>query len=352
MQLVSLVLVLSLSDGTAAGRSSMLNALSSSLDPRLVSIKPRVLGAAKPETLDRLSERHPVAQVEWLSPVRAELRVALRPREWTSRTLTFSKKDPVSERAKSIAYAVAAMMPQWRPEQPSPPQPLEVVPLSPRDFEPSFEPDAGAPSPEEGALALEAGAPLPDAGEPEVQPEVDAGPEPEPEPAPVAAAVEDPPGPISPRGLVALSAVGTVVAPLVGAGVDVALCRLSWCFGVAGAFGAGELIEAQASRVEVRALATVGLRSAPWWQGRLGVAARVGGGAVFHLVTRQGEQLSRWVGAGLAELGPLLRFGWFELALTGGAHVSGRTGIWVGEAQATELPTLTGFARVEVALTW
>ncbi len=348
MELVSLVLVLSLSDGTAAGRPAMLNALSASLDPSLVSIKPRVLGAARPAVLETLSERHPVAQVEWLSPSRAEIRVALRPREWTSRTLSFSKKDPVIERARSIAYAVAAMMPQWRPGKPSVAQPLEVVPLSPRDFEPSFEADAGSQAPDAGVTMPQEEASAGDAGAPEVQREVDAGPEPEP----VAAVVTAPAEPVTLQGFLAASAVVTLVAPLAGAGVDLALCRLSWCWGVAGVVGAGDLIEAQASRLEVRVLATVAFRTTPWWQGRLGVASRLGGGAVFHAVTRQGERHSRWVGAGMAEVGPLLRLGWFELALTGGALASGPTTLWVGSAQVTELPTLMAVARVEMALKW
>lgn len=319
---VSLVLVLSLSDYTASSRSMMLQTIAASLDPQLVVLKPRVLGQMPSTALLKLSEKHPVVEVEWESPGKAVLRAALKPHTWITRTLSFDRRDPLRERAKTIAFTVAAMMPQWQPAEPLAQfETPEVIPLSAGDFEAA----------EATQLAVEI-PPSP------VVEHIDALPQTTPK--------ED-----GVHGFIHASVVGMAPQLLGGGGIEVALCPLSrFCVGVAAWLGAGEL--PQVNRLDLRLQAIAHFRIVPWWNGRLGAALSVAGGALLVSLTRGLEHLSRWVGTGAIEAGPLLRWGVVDFTLTFGMTASGRTRIWVGDAQIFEIPLLSALGRLGFTLRW
>lgn len=325
---MSLLVVLLLSDGTTGGRAPLLDTLSRSLDPALVQLQPRVLGDAPADVLTELSETHPVVEVRWETPRRAVLRAALKPKQWTSRTVEFGAKDPLDERAKTLGFAIAAMMPQWRAESlvVNPPT-LEIVPLSERDFvAPSAPIDAGvvsAPAPvDAGVVAEDAVAPVP---------------------------VVVPPSVSTTRAFVSVHAVGQLPQVLGGGGLDGAWCVVDWlCVGAQVTFGGGAVSTFSVSHVELRVLAIADVRIFPWAL-PLGFTARGGGGTVLVGAIRGTQTLTRWTGAGVVEAGLVLRFGSVDLTLTGGPTFAGATRLFIDEVQVAEIAPVQGALRLGVS---
>lgn len=62
---ITLILILTLSDGTAAGRPVLLRTLHGALDPERAQLKPRVLGDMPPDVLSELAATSPVVEVDW-----------------------------------------------------------------------------------------------------------------------------------------------------------------------------------------------------------------------------------------------------------------------------------------------
>lgn len=313
-----------MSDGTNAGRATLLDTLSRSLDPALVQLQPRVLGDAPHDVLTELSERHPVVEIRWETPRRAVIRAALKPQSWTSRTVEFGARDPLVERAKTLGFAVAAMMPQWRAETAvvNPPL-LEVVPLSESDFAVWAPPvelvDAGVvvAEPEEAA-------PIPEAGGIEARPVVT-------------------------RAFISLLATGQLPQLLGGGGVDGAYCVFDWlCIGAQVTFGGGSVSNGAVSHLELRTLALADVRLFPW-SAPFGLTARGTGGAVMVAATRGSQTLTRWTGTGGFEVGGALRVGRFDVTLTAGPTFSGPTSLVVDGLQVATIAAVQAAARLGVS---
>lgn len=335
MQAVSLVVVLLLSDGTTAGRATLLDTLSRSLDPSLVNLQPRVLGDSPPELLTELSRTHPVVEIRWETPRRAVIRAALKPESWTSRTVEFGAKDPLNERAKTLGFAVAAMMPQWRAETAvADPPMLEVVPLSESDFVAWVAPvDAGVivePEPVDAGVVVEP-------------------PTPNVERAPVETVVRTPepiPSTSVTRGFLAVHTVGRLPQLLGGGGVDGAYCVLEWlCLGAQATFGAGPVSTTSASHLELRVLAIADVRIFPWAI-PLGFTLRAGGGTVLIAAARGTQTVSRWTGTGGVEAGLALRAGRLDFTLTGGPTFSGPTQLFIDDVEVAGIAAVQGALRL------
>lgn len=331
MEAVSLVLVLLLSDGTTAGRATMLDTLSRSLDPALVQLQPRVLGTAPRDVLDELSDTHPVVEIRWENPRRAVLRAALKPREWTTRTVDFGARDPLAERGKTLGFAVAAMLPQWRAQTSvADPPALEVVPLSARDFFVPLLADAGVADVPDAGVVIEPEPPPMDAGVVIVE---------APTPAPTVA-------PAASRGFVSVIATGQLPQVLGGGGVDGAYCVIDWlCVGAQVTVGGGSFPSPAISHLEMRALAIADVRVYPW-ASPFGLTARGSAGAVLIAATRGGQSLTRWTATGGVEAGVSLRISPIELTLTGGPAFSGPTALVVDGVQVSEIAAVQGALRL------
>lgn len=318
MNPVSLILVLSLSDPNGAVRPVLLRTLAASLDPELVRLKARVLERTPAPALDALSETRPVAVVLWEDPLKATVRAALKPNEWVERSLVFLKEDPPVERARAIAFTVAAMMPQWRPSSPVPmAEDLPVAPLTDADFQPDTIADAGVAA----AVLTDLGLMASDAGTP---------------------------APPRPTGYVGAVGVGALPTLMGGGGLEGGVCWSVFCGGLSAAVGGGPLETAAASRLEVNVGPHLELRSTPWLGRRLGGLVRLAGGAMVLSVTRQDTTLNRWIGFGSVEVGALARLGWLYLSLSTGARVTGPTTVFINDVPIVQVPAVTGFVRLGV----
>ncbi len=329
----SLLLLLSLSDTTTGVRDTFLLVVAQSLDPERIALQPRELGNASRATLDALSEKCPVVEVEWVDPLHATIRAALAERVWTTRTLTFAPEDPMAERAKALGFSVAAMWPQWRPVHAVEDAPVpEVTALSVDDLGPG-EGAAGHP------VAEVAVGPSP------------AAPAPPPEASTTTNTEQDRDEGSRVHGRVALSAL--VSAPVtVGGSVDVMLCWPShaWCAGLAGHLSRGDVAAIEGFQLWSRVMAFAELTLMPW--GQLGLRARLGLGALYWSITRMTETASQWAPTGLVEAGPIVRWGRFDLSLSGGVAVASPAKVWVGSTQLVEIGPFSGLFRLGLGASW
>ncbi|MBX7117058.1 MAG: hypothetical protein K1X64_22255 [Myxococcaceae bacterium] len=325
MTAVTLFLVLSLSDSTDAARSQLLKTLSASLDPARVALKPRVLGTAPRDVLDILAQRQPLIEVRWATTTQATVRAALTPGKWTTRVLTFSAADRLNERAKTIAFTIAAMTPDWQPPQPAPEPEVapEVTALSESDLQPAPPlPDTAAPETKATAARVD----------------IQASAAPEAENAPF-------------HGFLALSAVGTLSHSTGGAGLEFGACPFSvLCAGISGAVFTGAFPDIDTSRLDARVEGLIDFRWTPLWSSRLGLNARLSAGALLISLHRGQDSVSRWAAVGGLEAGPLLRLGSFEMALAFGARLTGETKVFINELQVAEIEKL--FATGRLSLGW
>lgn len=331
----TLILVLSLSDGTTDARVVLLRTLSSALDPQRVHLKPRVLGTMPADVLTELSYTSPVVEVHWQDEHHCHVRTALRPGEWVEKKLSFSRRDPLPERAKVVAYTVAAMMPEWRPTEPRPVEHEQAFPdipaLSASDFTPLpnditpvvTQPPPPAVTPPEPVVVEESRPPTEHA---------------------IASATQ---------GFVGLSGLGTLPSFAAGPQLDVAVCPITWlCLGASANAAFGNLANSTITRFDVRVGGFAEGRVLPWQNQRLGFNARLGGGAQRQSAQQGGETQMRWVGIGSLEGGLLGKIGAFEVSLSFGAQWSGRTQVVIDNTQVTEITPINGFGRLGVALGW
>ncbi len=342
-----------LTEPTSAGSAALVRTLAGNLDDAQVSLTVRRADDVPLERLAPLTDAGPVVVVDWRSPRRATLRAALRPREWTSRSLEFGAKDPLTERARTLGFAAAAIFPHWRPAQPSAsPQTPEVTPLVLAPPPPPTMDDAAPPPPP--PLPIEA----PPPPEPVATPspvEVPPAPAPvatpppvEAAPAPALTATSDAP-PTARRFRVGLVLAGN--APwLGGGGLQGAWCPTRWlCAGLEGTALAGPLSLADSTRLEVRVAAFV--------EARVPLAsvvqpvARAAGALTWLTVRRGDEALARWLGQGTLEAGGLWspRDARLDVTLTGGVTLSPPTTVLVRGDTVAEVPWLQGHLRLGVA---
>lgn len=341
-----LFLVLSLSGEPLAVRPVLLQTLASSLDRSRVTLAARELGPYGIADLDALSRDKPVVFVEWSSPTTAKVRVAVSPAAWVERQVRFSKRDPLRERARTVAFSIAAMVPQWKhtalEPQPAPP----VAPLVDEDFArpPAVPPEPVEPPP--SSEAVDAGLPTEvaaasDAGVPAVEalPEVVSEP---PASAPAS-------GPAPVTWWAAASGLGAV--PLAGgAGLEGGLCLGGLlCLGAEVSLLTGPLalVAAQQLQVAVGALAEARVRL---WS-RLRALARLVGGVQWLEVTRGGEARARVSPWAVVEVGAHLEWGRVKTSLACGPAFAGPVRLVVN-GQPSELSLLSGRCRVTVGVSW
>ena len=119
---LSLLLIIAVGDGSNIDTAALVDTVRGELDASQVTVvaraAPVVLPAAMARVTAAAARRGPVAQVTWVSDERAVVRVSLRPGQWHERSLTFRAADPMNERGRTVAFAVAAMFPAWRPAAP------------------------------------------------------------------------------------------------------------------------------------------------------------------------------------------------------------------------------------------
>lgn len=325
---ITLILILTLSDGTAAGRPVLLRTLHGALDPERAQLKPRVLGDMPPDVLSELAATSPVVEVDWKDEHHCRVRAAPQNGQWVEKNLSFSRGDPITERAKAIAYTVAAMMPQWfhqGPQQAHEDQPLpEVVALSVSDLSPP--PEVATPAP----VVVTESTPAP------------------------SAPTEKPSTPVSQtlKGFVGLSGLGTGPSLAGGPQLDVALCPiLPLCFGASVNATFGSLADGNFARFDLRLGGFAEGRWLLWLHEHLGLNARIGGGAQRVSVQRGDESQMRWVGIGSIEGGLFGKRGPVEISLSGGVQWSGRTQV-TDDVQRAEITPINGFGRLGVAWSW
>jgi hypothetical protein len=319
---VSLVVLLSLSDVTEAARPLLLRTLVSSLDPTLVSLKPRLLGPNQEPRLDALSASAAVVQVTWRSPTEAVIRAALRPHTFTERALTFTKSDPLRERSRAIAFTVAAMMPQWRPQTPQPEDEEipAIQPLTDADFGPSPV-DAGTV---EQPVAVDAGFSAPTTRQ----------------------------SPPRLGGIIELAGVGVLPGPSAAGELAAAICISAICTGIRATLGGGLVELAQAQRLDVRVAAFGEVRMAPWANSRLGFTARLSLGGAWLQVSRANTNRDRASPFVHLEAGPLLHIGPLDITLPIGVLAWGPTSIVVGDIVLAQLAPLVATGRLAFGWRW
>lgn len=287
----------------------LLRTLHSALDLEQAQLKARVLGDMPAAVLSELSATSPVVEVDWKDEQRCRVRVAAQAGQWREKSLSFSRNDPLAERAKVIAYTVAAMMPQWFHQGPQPAQ------------------DEEAPLPEVVALSAN------DLSSPAV-------------------VAESAPAPKRLNGFVGLSGLGIGPSLAAGPQLDVALCPIAaLCVGASTNATFGSLANDRFSRSDLRLGGFAEGRWLLWQNQHLGLNARIGGGVQRVSVQRGNESQMRWVGIGSIEGGVLGKVGPFEVSLSAGAQWSGRTEV-IDEVQTAEIAPVNGFGRLGVAWAW
>lgn len=343
---VTLLLVVGLGGGEV--RSGQLSTtLNAQLDSSRVQVRMRRADGVPnfERVLEAASALGPVAVVT--NPRRGQLkiRVALQPGQWVSRTFTFAKGDPLTERNRTVALAIAAMVPEWRLPKPLPepepepePAPAQVAPLT--EAETVGPPDAGSPpvepEPLDAGIEAPVDAEILEAGSVEVAGPIDAG------PPPALEARSTEPEAIWER-------LGLEVAALAGfwplaQGVQVGG---NYCAGWLGGGlllrgQRGELTEGQASLWRAGVLVTGRAQTTLGWE-RLRGALQLSAGPGWVMAQRREQAQSHWqLEAGLdAELSVRV-FGTLWLFVRGGAGVvSGPTPIFVNSVEVAQLPILS-----------
>ncbi len=355
---VTLLLVVGLSGGEV--RPGQLSAtLQAQLDPSRVRVQLRRADGVPRlrAVLDAASSQGPVALVSNPRKGELQLEVALQAGQWVQRTFRFSKGDPLAERNRTVALAIAAMVPEWKRPKPEPEPPPENAPAPPpldesERFGPMSEPvDAGfVAEADAGALVVDAGVEATglDAGTPVELAVADAG-----RPAEVARADAGPPEPAR-----ATAGLGVELGALAGFWPLAPGLQLGggWCWehACAGAIlrgQRGELTGVGASlwRGSVMAVARGQLALG---SERLSSALQLSLGPTFVLAQRNDQSQSRWqleVGLEAEVAGRVAGPVW--LFVRGGvALASGPTPIFVNDVQRLELPVVSALGSAGIRL--
>lgn len=351
---VALLLVVGLSGGEV--RSGQLRAtLNAQLDAEQVSIEVRRADGVRnlDKMLDAASSKGPVAVVT--NPARGKLllRVALKPGTWVRRTFTFDRRDPLRERNRTVALAIAAMTPQWRLPVPLPEPERESVTSVPKLDEqilPAADAGLEVSPPPLDRERIEA----PDAGP---LPELSAEAEPLVENAPPEVWVAPVEAPVAVRA-----------APPDGLAFEAAALGSGWPLGIGaqvggdGCFGplcVGLLLQGQRATLAQAQLVIwqAGVLLSGQARIRLGLERLLGAfqlsvGPQWTLAQRGEQSQSRWQLR--VELGPELSVRVFStvwLFVRGGVGLnSGVTSIFVNELQVAELPVVSGQAAVGIRI--
>ena len=300
------------------------------------------------QMLEVASANGPVAVVTNPRAGLFEIRVALQPGRWVSRSFKFSPHDPLRERNRTVALAIAAMTPEWRLPQPLPepdpePESAATVPqLGEAESSPISEPvDAGVaareqdrpePTPASSAAAEDAGVPQ----------QSDAGP-------PVVVQPQSPPAVASsPGGLgVELAALGSTWPLGAGGQVGADYCSASLCLGLLLRGQRSDLGPAQ-SVIWHAGGQLVGRVQTELGGDRLRAALQLAIGPGWVLARRGAQSQDRWQLE--VDLDPELAvrvFAGVWLFLRGGAEiVSGPTPVFVNAVQVAELPVVSGHVCV------
>ena len=350
---VTLLLVVGLSGGEV--RSGQLNAtLNAQLDPTRVQLRMRRADGVPnlERVLETASALGPVAVITNPRPGHLTIRVALQPGRWVSRSFVFARGDPLAERNRTVALAIAAMVPEWRLPKPLPepeplpePAPATMPPLVEaetfavadggqvsetsdrrRDPEPNEKPELTAQT---DAASVDAGSAaalepaLADAGPPMIVDEVT-------------------PAPPSQGLSVELSGLAGFFpfAPGLQLGGD--YCTEHLCGGLLLRGQRGDLLEAQATLWRAGAMAIVRAQTTLGWE-RLRGAVQLSAGPGLLLAQRREQSQNHWQleGALEAEVSVRVFSAWWLFLRGGLAAVSGATPILVNEQKVAELPALS-----------
>jgi hypothetical protein len=345
---VTLLLVVGLSGGEV--RSGQLQAtLTTHLDSSQVQLQVRRADGVfdLEQMLEAAAARGPVAVVTNPRTGRLEIRVALQPGKWVQRGFTFSARDPLRERNRTVALAIAAMTPEWRLPQPLP--------------EPDPEPESPALVPQLGELDARPIPAIIDAGA--VEPEPTPGPSLEPSDAgvlevldagpPIVAQLDPPPAVVaSPSGFTfELAALGSTWPLGAGAQLGAAYCSLHLCLGLDLRGQRADLGPAQAAIWHAGGQ-VIGRLQTRLGADRLRGALQLAVGPGWLLAQRGGQTQSRWqLEVDLApELALRVSASVWLFLRTGVGVVSGPTPILVDATQVAELPIVTGHATLGVRL--
>ncbi len=329
--MVTLLLVVSLS-GSDVRLGQLRATLGAQLDANQVRLAVRRADGVPQleQLLDAAAEKGPVAWVTSPRRGRFELRVALRPNQWVSRSFNFAAGDPVAERNRTVALAIATMTPDWRRAQP-----LPEVQSEPEQPVLQLGEDDAAESP----VTLDAGVVV-DAGQPVV--EVDAG-------APVnPAAPEPPPAPSS--GLeVDLGVLGGTWPLAVGGQLGASYCGSVACLGLMGRGQHATVDAAQAGVVRAAAHAVGRLQTRLGTDG-LRAAVQLSVGAGWVQAQRDTQVRDRWQLE--VDVGPELSVragGWIWLFVRASLGLTaGATPLFVNDVKVSELPIAAGQLTVGV----
>jgi|GEM_PF-3195719 len=321
---VTLLLIVSLTGGEV--RLEQLRAtLRTQLDPALVRLVVRRADGVQnlEQMIDEAAAKGPVAVVT--NPRRGsfKIKVALQPDRWVSRVFTFAAGDPIRERNRTVALAIATMTPDWRLAEPLPelePAPEEAG-LVPRLGEAEPFVDAGVP------VAVEA--PLP------VEP-ADAGP-------PLEALVVVTPPPASGGFGVDAAFAGSTWPLGLGGQLGGHYCATSLCVGVRVRGQRASLGEVNAVVLRAGAQALGRLQTTLGWPW-LKAAVQVSIGPGWVQAQRGEQSRSRWQFE--ADLAPELSVRLFPsvwlFVQAGVGLTSGPTPIFVNDAQVSALPIVAG----------
>ncbi len=373
---VTLLLVVGLSGGEV--RPGQLAAtLNAQLDRTRVQVQMRRADGVPDleRVLELASKQGPVAVVTNPRTGRLAIRVALQHGAWVSRTFNFAQRDPLTERNRTVALAIAAMVPEWRLPQPLPepepqpePAPTSVPPLVEAErftppvpvavFQAPDDPGARAapvgddhtqarpvdaspaerstsPSMSDGGPPLDA-AQAPDAGREGVLALAPTG----PDAGPVEIEQATPAPPATSGGLgfeVAALAGFWPFAP--GAQLGGGYCTAHLCGGLLLRGQRADLPAIDATLWRAGVLA-VGRAQVALGSERLRAAAVLSLGPGWVLAQRRGQTQDKWQleGALEAELSVQVVSGWWLFLRGGLGLASGDTPVWVNSVQTTQLP--------------
>lgn len=114
MTKVAMVLVLSLSDSTRPARAQLLRIIESHIEKTKVSVVVKDVPRPTQEALEALRLQGQVVFLDWTQKDVAHIQIAKADLPWLAQSVAFTLGDPLTERAKTLAFSVLAMAPEWK----------------------------------------------------------------------------------------------------------------------------------------------------------------------------------------------------------------------------------------------